>query len=74
MARRAAEQIYKDSRKNYIKVHWKKAGDKPFNKDHWRFLDTMMGRKVRKRVEPKCSPDALNDAFLMKVHGIRAPL
>eukprot|EP00662_Eupelagonemidae_sp_cell21_P057581 gene57581-biopygen39889 len=33
-----------------------------------------MGRKSKARVEPRCSPDAVNDAFVRKVERIRAPL
>eukprot|EP00662_Eupelagonemidae_sp_cell21_P037082 gene37082-biopygen74340 len=73
-AKREAERVYKESRRVYIKEHWKKAGDKPFSREHWNFLNRLMGRKSKHRVEPRSSPDAVNNAFVKKVERIRAPL
>eukprot|EP00662_Eupelagonemidae_sp_cell21_P057631 gene57631-biopygen77886 len=73
-AKRDAERVYKNARRDYIKAHWKKAGDVPFSREHWQFLNRLMGRKSKARVEPRCSPDAVNDAFVRKVERIRAPL
>eukprot|EP00662_Eupelagonemidae_sp_cell21_P057186 gene57186-biopygen88313 len=73
-ARREAERMYKKARKTYIAEHWKKAGDTPFSKEHWRFLNSIMGRKSKRKTEPKCGPDKVNDAFIKKVERIREPL
>eukprot|EP00662_Eupelagonemidae_sp_cell21_P057703 gene57703-biopygen97117 len=73
-ARREAERMYKRARKTYIAEHWKKAGDTPFSKEHWRFLNSITGRKSKRKVEPRCSPDKVNDAFIQKVERIREPL
>eukprot|EP00662_Eupelagonemidae_sp_cell21_P056655 gene56655-biopygen98590 len=74
-ARADTERQYKRARREYITKHWKKCSTgKGFNKEHWRFLNRVMGRKASIRPEPKCSPDALNESFLAKVERIRAPL
>ena len=73
-ARRLAEWRFRNARRDYIREHWKKAGDKGVGKEHWRFLNQLAGRKTKKRVEPGCTPDKVNNAFLEKVRRIREPL
>eukprot|EP00666_Eupelagonemidae_sp_cell4sb_P010926 gene10926-12834_t len=72
-AKRQAQRAYRNSRRDHIRRHWSQAG-KPLNKDHWRFLNDIAGRKETTRPEPDASPDAVNRAFLKKVEDIRAPL
>ena len=67
---KTATRGYTAARREYIAAHWKKAGEKPPQAEHWRFLNRLMGRKSKSRSEPDCSPDALNDAFIRKVDRI----
>ena len=56
---------------------WRKASEahpRGMHREHWRFLNSLMGRKARTTREPKCTPDAMNEAFLRKVRDIRSPL
>lgn len=63
-----------NARRRWVKQRWEKCGPHGVNKDHWRFLNNITGRRARVRVEPPCSPDALNDAMLLKIEKIRASL
>eukprot|EP00660_Eupelagonema_oceanica_P019401 gene19401-biopygen18741 len=72
-SRDAAIKLHRGNVEEYVKTHWKKAGDKPLNPAHWRLVDALAGRKARDRVEPECSPDRVNDAFLAKPAKIRVP-
>eukprot|EP00660_Eupelagonema_oceanica_P019559 gene19559-biopygen27315 len=73
-SRDAAIKLHRGNVEEFVKAHWKKAGDKPLNPAHWRLVDALTGRKARDRVEPECSPDRVNDAFLAKPAKIRAPM
>eukprot|EP00660_Eupelagonema_oceanica_P018291 gene18291-18714_t len=73
-ARRKAEFKYKSARRQFIRTHLEKAGQVGFSREHWQFINRLMGRKVKRRAEPDCSPDAVNQAFIDKVRNIRKPL
>eukprot|EP00660_Eupelagonema_oceanica_P019302 gene19302-biopygen21391 len=54
-SRDAAMKLHRGNVEEFVKTHWKKAGDKPLNPDHWRLVDALAGRKARDRVMPECS-------------------
>eukprot|EP00660_Eupelagonema_oceanica_P019151 gene19151-biopygen10061 len=43
-SRDAAIKLHRGNVEEYVKTHWKKAGDKPLNPAHWRLVDALAGR------------------------------
>jgi ribonuclease HI len=73
-AKAVAQRVYRRERMLYIQDHWRKAGPKTMSREHWTFINSLMGRKARQRTEPDLSPDEVNSAFLGKVKKLREPL
>ena len=73
-ARTHAKLAYREGVRDYVARVCENAGTNPAQQAYWRIVDDLLGRKARKRTEPSCSPDVLNDALLGKVAALQAPL
>eukprot|EP00666_Eupelagonemidae_sp_cell4sb_P017802 gene17802-biopygen18929 len=73
-ARAAVRKGLEEDAQSFIQGKWAAAGKNPGRPEHWRIFNSFAGRKVRARVQPSCTPDACNQAFLNKIKKLREPL